>query len=78
MIRNILREERIRAKKLENIKVRFIFVVFVGLVFLAMALMDLEEQNQGLCDEQRELVRTSNMEWGEGFQELCGDYKVTK
>ena len=77
MIRNILREERIRAEKLENIKVGLIFAFFVGLVFLAMALMDLEEQNKVLCDEQRELVRTSNMEWG-GWKELCGDYKITK
>jgi len=76
MIRNILREERIRAEKLENIKVGLIFAFFVGLVFLAMALMDVERQNKFYCDEQRELVRTSNMEWGEGFQELCGDYKV--
>ena len=76
MIRNILREEKRRAERRENIKVGLIFVVFVGLVFIAMALMDLEEQNKVLCDEQRELVRTSNMEWGEGFQEICGDYKV--
>jgi uncharacterized membrane protein len=49
--------------------VLILFVVGLGLLLMFFT----GGSNQEWCDKQREIVRTSPMEWG-GFQEWCGDY----
>jgi multisubunit Na+/H+ antiporter MnhB subunit len=73
---SIYREKKRRAKRREKLEGVVLILLVLAVAFFLMATMDTSKQNKAWCDYQRELVRTSPMEWGEGFQELCGDYKV--
>jgi hypothetical protein len=68
---SIYREEKRRAKRREKVEgvVLILFVVGLGLLLMFFT----GGSNQEWCDKQREIVRTSPMEWG-GFAEWCGDY----
>jgi hypothetical protein len=73
---NIYREKKKRAERREKLEGVVLILLVLAVAFFLMATTDVSRQNEGWCDYQMELVRTSPMEWGEGFQELCGDYKV--